>query len=199
MNKNNILIIASLLIMLFFCGIAYSLFSKVEKEKSENERLTKALQQKEIMIKNLLDSNKLFLSQSIETNRQLSEYITKNNSSISTNDTLKKILEKSETVAVDALKLNDLPKYQQASQLEKEGFTALANNQFDLALSKFNQVEKIYPSFHMSYEISRLLKKETANFNSPETQKNIKEQVIKNFSWKAPQDQIIILKRQVKQ
>ena len=199
MNKNNTLSLLSLLLMLCFCGFAYYLFSKVEKEKSKNELLTKELEKKEAVIKNLLDSNKIILAQSMEANRQLSDYLVKNTENFPPSDTLKKIIERSEKVATDALRLNDLPKYQQATKLEQEGFTALSQNKFDVALDKFDKAEKVSPSFHMAYEISRLLKKEKPNFENPESQKNIKEKIITNYSWRAPKEQLIILKQQVKQ
>jgi hypothetical protein len=198
MNKNNTLSLLSLLLMLCFCGFAYYLFSKVEKEKNKNELLTEELKKKEAVIKNLLDSNKIILAQSMEANRQLSEYIIKSTENFPPSDTLKRIIEKSESVANEALKLNDLPKYQQAAKLEQEGFSALSQNKFDVALDKFAQVEKVSPSFHMAYEISKLLKKEKPNFENPESQKSIKEKIITNYSWKAPKEQVIILREQVK-
>lgn len=199
MNRNNILALLSLVIMLCFCGFAYYLFSKVEKEKNKNEALTAKLTISENRVKELLDSNKTLLSQSVETNRQLSEYIVKNNSNNEPSEPLKKLFQQSNEVASEALKLNDLPKYQQAVNLEQEGFAYLTANKFNEALAKFSQAEKVSPSFHMAYEISKLLKKEKPNFENPETQKNIKKKIVTDYNWKAPKNELIILKRQVSQ
>ena len=199
MNRNNILALLSLVIMLCFCGFAYYLFSKVEEEKNKNEALTAKLTISENRVKELLDSNKTLLSQSVETNRQLSEYIVNSNSNIQPSETLKKLFQQSNEVASEALKLNDLPKYQQAAILEQEGFIALTNNKFNEALVKFSQAEKVSPSFHMTYEISRLLKKEKENLDKPETQKEIKQKIVNQYNWKAPKEQITVLKKQVNQ
>jgi hypothetical protein len=120
------------------------------------------------------------------------------NNEMAQNDTaVQKLVQNIKKVSDASAKLNDLPGYQ-ASQLEKEGFEALANNQFDLALAKFTQAEKILPSFHMAYEISELLKKERTNFNDPEKQKNLKRLIIDKYSWRAPAKPIKQLKEQVK-
>ncbi len=199
MNRNNILALLSLFVMFGFCAFAYHLFSKVEKEKNINKAFSEKLAEREARIQQLLDSNKTLLAQSVETNRQLSEYIEKNNSNTEPSESLKKIFEQSNDVAAEALKLNDLPKYQQAVKLEQEGFAFLTANKFDEALAKFSQAEKVSPSFHMAYEISKLLKKEKPNFENPETQKNIKQKIVTDYNWKAPKNELIILKRQVKQ
>jgi hypothetical protein len=97
-----------------------------------------------------------------------------------------------------ATKFTNSTVYQQASQLEKDGFNALISNQFDTALDNFTRAEKISPSFHMAYEISKLLRNEKANFANPEKQKSIKKQIIEKFSWRSPPDLLNALKAQLK-
>jgi len=113
------------------------------------------------------------------------------------NDSVKQLFQNLQTVSEASTKLNDLPVYQQAAQLEKDGFAAIANNQFDSALAKFSKAEKVSPSFHMSYEISNLLKTQKQNFKDTASQKNIKTQIIKNYSWKAPPELLNKIKKQV--
>jgi hypothetical protein len=191
MHKNIIILV--FLGLMAAAGIySVSLFNKTEQQKkiiSENQK----------KIQDQLDSNVILKSKYDEVIKRLQKIELENNTPAGGKDSVKNLLEEFKNISEASTKLNNLPAYEQASQLEKEGFTAIANNQFDTALSKFNQIEKITPSFHSSYEISKLLTKQKANLNNPETQQNVKEQIIKNYSWKAPVEQVNKIEIQVKQ
>jgi hypothetical protein len=189
MNK-NIIILVFLGLMIAAGVYSWSLFKEVEHQKKEvairEEKLT-ADSVKNVLIQRERDS---LINKLIETSLA--------NNEVAQNDTaVQKLVQNIKKVSDASAKLNDLPSYQ-ASQLEKEGFEALANNQFDLALAKFTQAEKILPSFHMAYEISELLKKERTNLNDPEKQKDLKRVIIDKYSWRAPAKPIKQLKEQVK-
>ena len=197
MNK-NIFILIFLALMTGAAIYAVSLFNQLEKEKKEKQI---ALIRLDALLKQVETQQKKIDSMSIATITELSEKSSSENMGISVaTDSAKTVLvRKYKTANEDYIKLNDSSTYQTASKLEKEGFAAIANNQLGIAYEKFKQLVSIAPSFHSSYEIYRMLGKQKVNFNNPETQQNIKEQILKNYTWKAPTEQIKKIELQVKQ
>lgn len=80
---------------------------------------------------------------------------------------------------------------------ERNGFESLLKNNFDNALTNFTMAEATSPSFHMAYEISRLLKSKKSNFGDEAIRQKIKVQIVKKYSWKAPADLLDSLKKQI--
>jgi hypothetical protein len=177
MKKENIFILASFGLMLVCVGFAWSAF--VQK----NEALTKLDTQvsSNVALQNKNDSL-IFLLRSTPTDSGKNV-----------------VLNQLQLNAKEFTKLNDPSGYEQASQLEQEGFTAIAANNFDTALAKFKAAEATSPSFHMSYEISRLLNSKQRDFKNRDSLKSIKRQIINNYTWGTPKSLIDSLKIQVKQ
>ncbi len=185
----NVLISLFLVLMLAFSLYSMRLYSNLEKEKIKGLKLKDSLQVQ-------LTSN-LALQERYDTLlRHLSDSIPKDINSVK-NVPYGKVFQDIKILQQESAKLNNPTQYTQALQLEKEGFTALVNNQFIIAMVKFTAAEKLSPSIHMSYEISRLLRKNKNKFDSPETQKEIKQEIIKRYSWGASRDLIATLKKQV--
>ena len=173
---NSILPLIFLAIMFGFGIYAFSLYTKLENAKLE---LTK----KQIEIDTLQSKNNAFVA--------LMQNSISESSSAQTNT----IFDSVKSVNTEITKLTNPSKYNQAVQLEKDGFTALKNNQFEVALVKFTQAEKILPSYNMVYEIGKTLRKNKANFNNKEYQKKIIDTILKKYSWGAPK----ILVNEIKQ
>lgn len=197
MNK-NVLILFFLLLMAAAAIYSVTLFKEVEKEKQQKQL---ALNQRDTLLQQNAEQQRKIDSLTIATISELSEKNTATGTTgISNTDTAKNtLIKKLKNANEDYIKRNDATAYQTASKLEKEGFTAIADNKFDVAYEKFKQIIAIAPSFHSSYEIFMLLGKQKGNFNNPETQQKIKEQIVKNYTWKAPQEQLKRIETQVKQ
>ena len=195
MNK-NIIILIFLGLMLTAGIIAVRSYNQVEKQKKENLALVIKLKEKDAV-------NEGLKQQTDSITRELTKLLSSNDSSgHRTNskwDTEKTtLIRKLKIVNEEYTKSNNQSAYQKAYDLEKEGFEALVNNNFDLALEKITLAEKISSGFHMCFEISELLKKKQKEFKDPEIQKEIKQQIIEKYSWKAPAESLSLLKSQVK-
>ncbi|MDP8098491.1 hypothetical protein [Pasteurella atlantica] len=75
----------------------------------------------------------------------------------------------------------EIEKYKKVIKLEEEGFYFLLKRNFKEALKKFEEIEKIYPTFHQAYEICNYLKN-----NSSNDKNNVLKNIIEKYSWKAP-------------
>lgn len=71
-------------------------------------------------------------------------------------------------------------------QTEKEGFEAILNNDLNIAIQKFQEVEKLYPTYHQAYELSIYLKK--IKNEDKKIDKEVKNQILKNYSWGMPEE-----------
>ncbi len=195
--KNNIVIIICLMMMAVAAIFAIRLYANVEAEKKKTD---KAL----LMLTEQQKVNDTLRRKSDSLTNALSDLIAK---SINTNETTPAaadtakiaLIRKIRTVSEDYTKANNIGSYEKAVQLEKEGFEAISKNQLGIALEKFNQIEKIAPSFHSSYEISKLLNSKKNNFSNPGVQKEIKELIIKKYYWKAPPEQMKKIEIDVRQ
>jgi hypothetical protein len=78
-------------------------------------------------------------------------------------------------------------RYQQALDLEREGFSALVAGDLHSALQHFEDIVAIYPDFHSASEIAQLLHDQQAAFDSQTGRKAIYQMIVRRYSWKAPQ------------
>ncbi len=194
MSKNNILISVLLLLMLtsgIFLWMGFKDLNDQRKElnneKDDLDQVRKDLKSK------LIETDSLLNIQKTITDKIVKE-IPQGNPA----DSLHKLIFKYKKNAESVNKIVDDPE-KLALQFEKDGFNALINNQFTIALDKFMKAEKASPSFHMAYEISRLLKSEKANLENPAIQRKIKKQIIDKYSWRAPVDLLKKLRAQIKE
>lgn len=81
---------------------------------------------------------------------------------------------------------NTHTKYETATQLEIEGFEYLLKDDIDNAIQSFKDAETVYPSFHNTYEIGRLLKAKKDDYNTKNTKIEVLEKIIKEYSWGMP-------------
>ena len=81
-------------------------------------------------------------------------------------------------------------KYEQASDLERKGIDALIEGDFKLALDSYESAEKVYPTFHWAYEISRLLKKNEKDFDNEDIKKSIRKKIVSDYSRWIPEDKL---------
>lgn len=178
--------------MLLFVVISFQLFSKVEAEKKKNKLTSDSLRVQ-------LDSNLVLQKKSDSLTNLLSNLLASHPITTKEDSSAQVLIYDLKNISQSSAKLNDSRAYEKAMQLEKEAFTALTNNDFETALNKFTEIEKVSPSFHMAYEISRLLKKNRSNFSDKTTQLQIKNEIITKYSWRAPADQLKELKKQTAQ
>lgn len=197
MNK-NIITIACLLLMVIFGIWASRMYADLKEQKKnvDNEKAKTAETLAKLQVQ--LDSNLLLKKKYDTITRQLSESLLRSETSPVNKTSDIKLLQDLKSINQSSAILNNRNGYVQASQLEKDGYSALVNDQFDIALARFTEAEKISPSIHMSYEISRYLKKNKDMFASPDVRKEIKKEIIKKYSWGAPQTQLSRMKEQVK-
>lgn len=196
MNK-NIIILVFLGLMLASGFIAVRSYNQVEKQKQKNQIILTKLEE-------TLKINEGLKQQADSITRQLTKLLSGNdsnghrtNSKWNTEKTT--LIRELKNVNEKYTKANNQSAYQKAYDLEKEGFEALVKNNFDLALEKIALAEKTSSGFHMCFEISELLKTKQKEFKDPVTQKDIKQQIIEKYSWKAPAGLLKILKSQVKE
>ncbi len=193
MNK-NILILFFLALMIAAAIYSVTLFNKVEEQK-------KLLGKKEASLSSQLDSNKILKAQLADVLKLMRkiEPGAAAGSTAKSDSAVKKVETELKNINEASIKLNEPAVYEQAKNLEQQAFEAIANNQFETALVKFNQIEKITPSFHSSYEIAKLLTEQKGNLKNTETQEAIKQQIVNKYSWKAPVNQLEKIQQQVKQ
>lgn len=77
-------------------------------------------------------------------------------------------------------------KYENASRLETQGFEYLLNDDVDKALQSFKDAESIYPSFHNTYEIGKLLFSKKDSYSNKSIQIEVLEKILKDYSWGMP-------------
>jgi hypothetical protein len=83
---------------------------------------------------------------------------------------------------------DSINRYEKSKSLEKEAFKHIISNEKDSAIKKFSEIEKIYPGFHNATEIRQELQK-TNNI------KFVKQKIVKDLSWKAPKEEMNIIKK----
>lgn len=88
-----------------------------------------------------------------------------------------------------------------AKDLELEAFSYLFKKDVLKSIEKFNECEKIFPTYHSSKEIARLLDAEKQNLlNKDSTRwKEIYLKIYNNYTWRLPSDIIDELQRLSKQ
>ena len=92
-------------------------------------------------------------------------------------------------------KKHKLDKYKKALKYEREGYINLLSSRYDKAIKSFENSERIYPTFHQVYEISRLLKKNRNKL--PQQKKRIFNEILDNYSWGAPSDLLEEMRKQI--
>lgn len=90
-----------------------------------------------------------------------------------------------------------ISKYETAVIREEEGFSALLNEDYALALEKFKQAYDVYPKFHSVSEIYHLLSKNKEKMDEAPVKEKVISKIIKNYSWKAPEKSIAKLRGRI--
>jgi hypothetical protein len=75
-----------------------------------------------------------------------------------------------------------------ATKLERDGFEALIQGNYDKAVVAFQASENAYNSFHNVYELARLLRRKKATMNDPIQRKEVFQTIVKTYSYGAPVD-----------
>lgn len=187
--KRNIIMLVCLALMIAGVMMAINLYSKLDAAEKSNAGL---LKEKQGLLAKVADLNKKLIDRNKVLETTTLEEKIKTSDSPNSDE-----IQKYKTEAVDFIKQTDSSAYQKAVQLEKDGFNAIIENKFDVALLKFNEIVAISPSFHSAYEISRMLANNKAKFTDAATQKYLKEQVATKYKWKAPAEKINIIKAQL--
>ena len=86
-------------------------------------------------------------------------------------------------------------RFKRAAQKEREGFEYLLAGEYDRAIEAFEDTEVIYPAFHQVYEIGRLLRGNRSKLDIPDERRKIFNKIVKKYSWEAPQDLLLELKK----
>lgn len=99
---------------------------------------------------------------------------------------------KNQTVTVDSL-INDnklkiqlgSSKKERATKIENEAFDYLFEKNIDLAIQKFEECEKIFPTYNSVYDIAKLLKNEKLNLQDKNSTKwnDIFSTILKDYPW----------------
>jgi hypothetical protein len=97
----------------------------------------------------------------------------------------------SQTISVsDSIDANPVTsKAKQALAYEQKGFQQLQEGNLDAAKTNFDKANKVYPTFHSTYEISKLIEKkqdELDGSNKTQIHQQIIDSISLNYSWKAP-------------
>lgn len=71
---------------------------------------------------------------------------------------------------------------------EAAAFKALILGDYATALGEFEETERVYPTFHQAYEISRLLRRNVNSMNDPDVRKSVLKQIATDLSYGAPPD-----------
>lgn len=89
-------------------------------------------------------------------------------------------------------------KFERALQLERKAFEAIRDGHFDKAIDLLHQTEEVYKNFHQVFEIRNYLEdvvkaRSTHPISSQPGHlrtdaKSVQAKIVKDFSWKAPQD-----------
>ena len=153
MNKNIVTLIF-LAFMIIAAGFSIHSYSQLQKEKKANQDLLVKLEKTDAI-------NKVLKQRTDSINRELTKLILSADSNSHQTDSKwntekTTLIRELKTVNETYTKVNNLSAYQQAYELEKEGFEALTKNNFKLALTQITLAEKTSPGFHMSFEISNL-------------------------------------------
>jgi hypothetical protein len=96
-----------------------------------------------------------------------------------------------QTISIaDSIKENPVTsKAKQALEYEQQGFQKLQEGDLTAAKQNFDKANVVYPTFHSTYEISKLIEskqKEMDGSNKGEIQQQIIDSITLNYSWKAP-------------
>lgn len=191
MRGGNILILISLCLMFIFGYRSIRLYDQLQAKKNEAESLSDSHRkvsdslQKQIDITNLLQQKNDSLFKELR------------NSGTNSAQARTRILDSLKSNSVSITRVNDPSVYKKAVALEREGFKALLNNQFDNALTKFSEAERTLPSYHMVYEISSYLKQSKDKFSDPAMAIQLKKTIVKQYSWGAPSDILSQIRRQI--
>jgi len=97
-------------------------------------------------------------------------------------------------IEADTGKKETLSKYERARKHEINGFNALVQENFNVALESFQEASDVYPKLHSVSEISRLLNSKKDEFDNIEVQKDIYRTIVEKYSWKVPKDIVQELK-----
>lgn len=78
----------------------------------------------------------------------------------------------------------------QALKFEREGFNYLLEKDVESAIASFRKSENSFNGFHNVYGIAVYLEKNKSNLsdNNPDTWRQIYATVVKDYSWKMPED-----------
>ncbi len=86
--------------------------------------------------------------------------------------------------------------YEIAKRNEKEGFSALVREDYVVAIEKFKKAYEVYPQYHSVSEIYKLLKNNKDKLTEHTTKRRVIKKILNDYSWKAPQGSISILRSQ---
>jgi tetratricopeptide (TPR) repeat protein len=90
-----------------------------------------------------------------------------------------------------------LSKYQTAKINEEEGFAALLNENYALAIDKFKKAYEAYPKYHSVSEIYLLLYQTKEAMDDTRVKNKVIRKIVKNYSWKAPEKIISELRKKI--
>ncbi len=85
--------------------------------------------------------------------------------------------------------------YQSAAKYEMQGFSFLLTGEFDQAIAAFNKAERSYPSYHLVYEIGKLLQQEKENLNNFQKRREIFQRIANEMNYGAPTEMIEKLRK----
>lgn len=97
-----------------------------------------------------------------------------------------------------AIITNEKSKLQDAAEREREGFQALVEGKYEQAAAAFEASEQAYPTYHVVYELARLLRSHKADWNNPSAMKPVLQQIVSKYSYGAPPDLLDQLRAKAK-
>ncbi|MEM7363731.1 MAG: hypothetical protein AAF525_06885 [Pseudomonadota bacterium] len=81
---------------------------------------------------------------------------------------------------------DQLTRYDQARSFELNALSAIAADRLSEGLEDIRQAEEIYPNLHSVKEIRQLLESRENELEDRETQDDIKQTIVTEYSWKIP-------------
>jgi hypothetical protein len=81
-------------------------------------------------------------------------------------------------------------KARDAASHEAAAFEALISGDYQKAITEFEATDRVYPTFHQAYEISRLLRQSKDAMTDSAVRKTVLKRIVSELSWGASPTQI---------
>lgn len=185
------MVVLFLFLMIVGMITSFLLYNSLQKTRSELRASNKNLLAANEALSHAKDSIRVLNERFIANSKNLVAAV---NSKIPTEVKNKPQFEDVSRAMDSTWNLLDKKRFEKAIALEKQGFEAVEDGNFEEAIRFFEETEKVYKSFHQANEIATYLKQNRSRFENPKAQKEIQRKIVSDYSMKAPQSVLVKLK-----